>query len=167
MEIRREPQEERRMKEKGEFSMLVAVDDSDYSEVVAKEAARLALEKEADVVLLSVVPVLSLAASEGEVDEAYLREREKEFEKLHNYLIDSYFKPNEGILVESRVLHGDPAPKIVKYANDMDADLIVMGTRSRGRLASALLGSVSHHVSHHSSRPVQIVRPEGQQAESS
>lgn len=149
---------EGRTKERGEFAMLVAVDDSEFAHVVAKEAARMALEKKADVVLLSVVPVPSMAASEGEIDEGYLKEREKEFEKLHNELIDSYFKPDAGNLVESRILHGDPAEKIVKYADEMDAGLIVLGTRGRGRLASALLGSVSQHVTHHSKRSVLIVR---------
>lgn len=138
--------------------MLVAVDDSDYAHVVAEEAAKMATEKNADVVILSVVPVPSIAASEGEVDEGYLKEREKEFEKLHNELIDSHFKSGEGRLVESKVLHGDPAQKIIKYADEMNADLIVVGTRGRGRLASALLGSVSQHVSHNSRHPVFVVR---------
>lgn len=146
-------------KEKGEVSILVAVDDSDYAQVVAKEAAKVALEKKADVVLLSVVPVPSMAASEGEIDEGYLNEREKEFQKLHNELIDSHFKPDAGILVESRVLHGDPGDKIVKCGDEIGADMIIVGTRGRGRLASALLGSVSQYVAHHSTRSVLIVRP--------
>jgi nucleotide-binding universal stress UspA family protein len=33
-----------------------------------------------------------------------------------------------------------------------------VGTRGRGRLATALLGSVSEHVAHHSKRSVFIVK---------
>lgn len=150
--------EEKGTKEKGEFSILVAVDDSDFAKVVAREAAKIALEKKADVMLLSVVQVPSMAASEGEIDQGYLNEREKEFQKLHNDLIDSYFKPNTGTLVESRVLHGDPGDKIVKCGEEIGADMILVGTRGRGRVASALLGSVSQHVAHHSTRSVLIVR---------
>jgi len=149
-----------RMKGRGEFSMLVAVDGSDYSRVVAKEAAKVASEKKADVVLLSIVPVPSLAPSEGEIDEAYLKEQETALEKLHNELIDKFFKPGSGALIESKVLHGSPADKIIHYAREMDADLIVVGTRGRGRVASTLLGSVSQHVVNHSGRSVLIVKSE-------
>lgn len=118
----------------------------------------MSLEKKANVVFLSVVPIPSFAASEGEVDPEYLSEEEKELQNLHNALIDSNFKANTGILVESKILHGDPADKIVKYANEIDADLIVIGSNGQGKLASALLGSVSEHVAHHSKRSVLIVK---------
>src|SRR5918999_3092759 len=42
-----------------------------------------------------------------------------------------------------RVENGDPAHVLVDIAEMQDADIIVVGTRGRGRLASALLGSVS------------------------
>ncbi|MBM3897656.1 MAG: universal stress protein [Thaumarchaeota archaeon] len=48
------------------------------------------------------------------------------------------FTPNSGILIESKTLHGDPAAKIVKYAEEINADLIVVGTRGHGSVASAL-----------------------------
>jgi nucleotide-binding universal stress UspA family protein len=142
----------------GKTLILVAVDDSEYSKTVAREASRLALQKKADVVLLSVVPVPSLVASEGEIDEGYLREKEEEFVRLHKKLIEAFFTASSGSLIESRVLHGDPADKIVKHADEVDADLIVIGTRGHGRLASALLGSVSEHVAKHSKRSVLIVK---------
>jgi nucleotide-binding universal stress UspA family protein len=62
------------------------------------------------------------------------------------------------ILIESRILHGDPAKKIVKYADEINADLIIIGSRGRGRLASALLGSVAEHVARHSKCSILIVK---------
>jgi nucleotide-binding universal stress UspA family protein len=146
------------VKGKSKDSILVGVDDSKYARVVAQEAARLTLEKNADVVFLSVIPIPSLAASEGEINAEYLSEEEKKFQDLHKKLIDSFFTPNSGILIESKILHGDPAAKIVKYAEEINADLIVVGTRGHGRVASALLGSVSEKVAHNSKRSVLIVK---------
>jgi nucleotide-binding universal stress UspA family protein len=51
---------------------------------------------------------------------------------------------------------GAPWIKIIEVANEIDAGLIVCGTRGRGVLKTALLGSVSHAVLTHSGRPVLI-----------
>jgi len=138
--------------------ILVAVDSSEYANSVSREAARLSLEMKADVVMLSVVPIPAIPAEEGEIDEDYLKEQELELEAVHRRLIDTYFAKGSGLLVESKILHGDPADKIVKYADQVDADLVMIGTRGRGKFASVLLGSVSEKVAHHSKRSVLIVK---------
>jgi len=48
---------------------------------------------------------------------------------------------------------------IVDVANEIDAGLIVCGTRGRGSIRTALLGSTSHAVLQHAGRPV-LVSPE-------
>jgi nucleotide-binding universal stress UspA family protein len=138
--------------------ILVAVDNSDYADLVSKEAARLSFDMKGDVIMLSVLPVPTIAPAEGEIDEDYLDEEEEKLEKLHNRLIDTYFTKDLGLLVEAKILHGDPADKIVRFADEINADLIVIGTRGRGRIASVLLGSVSEKVAHHSKRSVLIVK---------
>ena len=52
----------------------------------------------------------------------------------------------------------DNALKIVARADQEEADLIVMGSRGRGAVRSAVLGSVSHYVLNHARVPVLIVR---------
>ncbi|ARP68638.1 universal stress protein [Streptomyces pluripotens] len=60
--------------------------------------------------------------------------------------------------VREFLAHGNPAEVLLRAAEG--AEVLVVGSRGRGGFASALLGSVSQHVSHHASCPVVIVRAE-------
>jgi nucleotide-binding universal stress UspA family protein len=53
---------------------------------------------------------------------------------------------------------GSPAQLILDSAENLAADLIVVGVRGRSRLSEMVLGSVSHRVLLHGSRPTLIVR---------
>jgi nucleotide-binding universal stress UspA family protein len=55
-------------------------------------------------------------------------------------------------------LIGDTVDEIVAYADNIDADLTVVGSRGRGPIASALFGSVSRGVLAESKRPVLVSR---------
>ena len=63
-----------------------------------------------------------------------------------------------GLDAETTLLMGNAADEIVAYADSIDADLIVVGSRGHGALASAFLGSVSRGVLHEARRPVLVVR---------
>jgi nucleotide-binding universal stress UspA family protein len=54
--------------------------------------------------------------------------------------------------------NGYAAREIVNDAIEVDADVIVMGSRGRGDIAGLLLGSTAHKVIHLSDRPVLVVR---------
>ena len=66
----------------------------------------------------------------------------------------------EGIPVSSRTAVGHPGIELLKRAEAADHDLIVMGSRGRGAVRSAVLGSVSHYVLNHAHVPVLIARDE-------
>jgi len=63
-----------------------------------------------------------------------------------------------GVRVGYEVVAGIPSDEIVAEADRIDADLIVVGSRGRGPVASALLGSVSRAVLRAADRPVLVVR---------
>ena len=58
----------------------------------------------------------------------------------------------------SKMKTGSPANDLVDYAKEINADLIVMGTRGLGGLRGKLLGSVSQYVLHHSHCPVLVCK---------
>ncbi|MBS0149629.1 MAG: universal stress protein [Nitrospira sp.] len=53
---------------------------------------------------------------------------------------------------------GNPAQLILDSANNVSADLVVIGARGRSRLSEVVLGSVSHRILMHSSHPTLIVK---------
>ena len=65
-----------------------------------------------------------------------------------------------GLRPQTQMLRGETVDELVAYADTIDADLIVVGSRGHGTIASALLGSVSRGVLSEARRPVLIVRPE-------
>ena len=63
-----------------------------------------------------------------------------------------------GLEVERHVLRGRAADVILQAAADLNADLIVTGSRGRGPLSSMLLGSVANEVASHAPCPVLVAR---------
>jgi monovalent cation/proton antiporter MnhG/PhaG subunit len=56
--------------------------------------------------------------------------------------------------------HGDAVEELIDAADELEADLILLGARGRGPLASALLGSVSSGVAGGAHAPVLVVGPD-------
>jgi nucleotide-binding universal stress UspA family protein len=60
--------------------------------------------------------------------------------------------------VNSIIRQGDAKQTVLKVADEIDADLIVMGSRGLGRLQSILSNSTSQYVFQLSTRPMLLVR---------
>ena len=60
--------------------------------------------------------------------------------------------------VETTVRAGTPADQIIRAADDLEADLIVIGGRGKGAMEAIVLGSVAYRVLHHAPCPVLVMR---------
>jgi nucleotide-binding universal stress UspA family protein len=59
----------------------------------------------------------------------------------------------------AHVRTGEPCREIVQLASDMEADLVVIGTHSRGGVSRLLMGSVAERVQRYAPCPVLTVKP--------
>ena len=56
------------------------------------------------------------------------------------------------------ILRGEPGPEIVRYVNERNADLVVIGSRGLNSLQEMVLGSVSHKVMKRVNCPALVVK---------
>jgi nucleotide-binding universal stress UspA family protein len=142
-------------------AIVCAVDGSRAAADAALVAAGLADALELDLMLLHVVapePVVTVAAAPYR----YVRAPENDLPVAagKRLLNDVASELSLSRSAERRVEVGDPATVIPGVAEDDGAALLVTGTRGRGALAAALLGSVSTAAVLRSTCPVMVV-PEG------
>jgi nucleotide-binding universal stress UspA family protein len=134
---------------------LVAIDGSEGSDAAIDEALELAHEVGAHVTFAFVRrPASSLLGYPY-----YERLLSNELATARDTLAAAAGKARDiGIETASEILEGDPVDEILSVADNHAADLIVMGSRGRGALAGALLGSVSSGVVQHSGVPVLVAK---------
>lgn len=81
--------------------------------------------------------------------------REKLLEFARTELIDH---PEDfDRVVDIEIHHGSPVGQILEHSDNLEADLIVVGSHGQGRLKYALLGSVAEKLLRKSHRPVMVV----------
>lgn len=154
-------------------NILVARDLSKDSARVIRYALELGLKFHAQVHVLHVMPtvdasvmnMVSIAMGADKLAK-FNKDNEKELaEKTRQQLHDIIHE--ESALMEEElkhppkieVHHGEPVPMILTIADRLDADMIVIGSHSKGRLEYAFLGSVAEKILRKSHRTVVIVPP--------
>jgi nucleotide-binding universal stress UspA family protein len=88
-------------------------------------------------------------------------EMEREIEQQGRKQLDAEVEKGRsagGKVAEAHLRVGAAAKEIVALAEDIEAGLIVMGSRGLGRIRRALMGSVSDGVVRHAHCPVLVVR---------
>ena len=135
-------------------SILVAWDGSPHAKRALAEAIDIARAQGARLTLLTVAAPLQAWAGPYVVpiSEADLTRAAERIAAEGEALVP------DGVPVSSRTAEGHAGSALLKRAKAADHDLIVMGSRGRGAVRSAVLGSVSHYVLNHARVPVLIVR---------
>jgi nucleotide-binding universal stress UspA family protein len=65
----------------------------------------------------------------------------------------------DGLQVTLQVLKGHRVDELLKYCESMDADLVAVGSESKGPIASVLFGSVSRALAQHAKRSLLVAKP--------
>ena len=91
----------------------------------------------------------------------YVVEMKREAEQALDKILPD--KGSGGVRTIRATRMGNSFVEIVKYGDEENIDLIVVGTHGRGALAHMLLGSVAERVVRKSHCPVLTVRPAGHQ----
>ncbi|SDC45064.1 Nucleotide-binding universal stress protein, UspA family [Pelagirhabdus alkalitolerans] len=136
-------------------NILLASDGSEYAIRACEKAIGLAEgNEEAKVTILYVVDSATSKTDAKHHWNAQDLDRSRK-EKL---AISERKFNQHNVKYEIKVLHGDPGPTIVEYADEIDADVCVIGSRGLNTLQEMVLGSVSHKVAKRAQCPVMIVK---------
>ena len=137
--------------------VLVAIDPSQTAQRALREAIDLAEGLHAELTIATVVPRLPAVAYRTGVDVAALEgEIEQESEGLLREAVESV---PEGISVRHVRRHGAPVEELLKVIEEVQPDVVVLGSRRRGRLASNVLGSVTASIHFHTDVPLLSIPP--------
>jgi nucleotide-binding universal stress UspA family protein len=136
--------------------ILVAIDGSECAQRAAGQAADLASRLGAELTLAYAVPPPPALGEPVVVDmAAFATAHARYAQELLERTAAAVARP--GLTVRTHVLHG-PAPEALNgAAEELKADLLVVGSRGRNALTRAILGSVSHALVQTSRKPVLVV----------
>jgi nucleotide-binding universal stress UspA family protein len=139
--------------------ILVATDDSGTARLAVDAGLELAEKEGADLVFAHVISVLDFAPEANGLDTPPAHvPRAEEDAVLSEALARA---AEQGIQAKAELLVGYPCTQILRLAREIDAGLIVVGSRGLGPFKGALLGSTSRGVVAKADRPVIVVRETG------
>jgi nucleotide-binding universal stress UspA family protein len=145
-------------------SIVCGVDGSPDSQAAIGVAARLAERLGARLVLahvveVAVVPYAAIGGAAGIAPPPMIPAMRDEQKVAGARLLERTASGAGLGHAEQRVALGLPAERLADLADDEDAELIVVGSRGRGRFKAAFLGSVSNSLVGVARCPVLVVPP--------
>lgn len=150
-------------------NILIATDLTENSEHAFKHAVLLARLHDARIHLLHVVPQIepvylsSLLGQEKELNKLKLQREQEALEEVRKQL--DMFAATELAdhpedmkrFAGAMTAFGDPVDEILATGRRINADVIVIGTHSKGVIEHAFLGSVAEKVLKHADRPIFVI----------
>jgi nucleotide-binding universal stress UspA family protein len=147
-------------------NVLVAYDGSDHAEKALREAIDIADSGNGRLAILTAICSPSRWATATPETIAAAKDLGPALEERGAELLQHAVALVPEAVPVTTVLTREPIRRaLLARAEQGCHDLIVMGSRGRGAVQAALLGSVSHHVLHHSPIPVLIVHADEPVAE--
>ena len=140
--------------------MLFPIDFSECSEKVFPFSLDIAKKFDAKLHLLFVARDISYLTT-IEVSRGLLKNMVAEIARTGENQIQAFCEKNMSDFpnYETKVLIGNPADSILKFANERAIDLILMGTHGRKGLDRTLMGSVADYVIKNADVPVLTTNP--------
>ena len=134
--------------------ILVPIDFSELSRKALQYALTFSRVFGGEIFLLHVVefvPTPEVVVAETEYLNASLRETAAQ-------QLSEWRKEIPGVSVKASIQDGIPFREIVRIANEINADLIILGTQGRTGLSHLFIGSTAERVVRHAGCPVMVVR---------
>ena len=136
--------------------ILLATDGSEEAELAARTAADLAGKTGSELHLVHV-----LALPPETLYDPFGTDAREEFEKRGRARLEELTEKLEasgGAVEGAHFRVGSPDAEIVAQAEEVGADVVVLGSRGLGVMRRALMGSVSDSVVRHAHCPILVVR---------
>ena len=139
---------------------LIAVDGSEYSKYAVEYTSDLLDKEKWEVIVLHVIPSLEEISIESvappSLVEALLNELRENAKRIVGDAADVF--KEKGFKVNTLIKEGHVGKTIVETADELDVDLVAMGTRGLSGIQALILGSVARYVANHAHCPVLVVR---------
>ena len=147
--------------------ILLAVDGSPSRDRAVDLLAILGLPPDATVHVVAVdQPDLTASAMSWGMADTDASGEDRDVRHLRRAIDDAERRlrlARPGLKVEGSLIRGRPGRSILDEAAIEDADLVVIGSRERGRIERLLFGSTAGEVVDHASCPVLVVRGQAEE----
>jgi len=148
------------------MKILLAIDGSDFSKFAVMELAKMTLQKNCEICIINVYEHPSISSPElvtvvNTIDtyyQEYIKNIKKHAEKIILDAAKVLKEKNRSLSITTSAINGLPKSEILKKAESLDVDLIVVGSQGQGAFSRFLLGSVSQYIATHAKCSVLIVK---------